>query len=120
MKYMLLIYNNPASMQALSEAELSEIYAEVDTLIKELSATGEWLGGQGLVDAMHTKTVRVRDGVPMITDGPYIEAKEQMAGYCMVECDSIERAAEIAARWPDARSWAMEVRQLLDPGGTEL
>jgi hypothetical protein len=55
----------------------------------------------------------VRDGAPAITDGPFIEAKEQFAGYLLVDCASLERATDIAARWPDARRFAMEVRQVL-------
>ena len=57
-----------------------------------------------------TKTVRVRDGVVAATDGPFAEAKEQFAGYSSSTCESEERALEIAARWPDARYCAMEVR----------
>jgi hypothetical protein len=66
------------------------------------------------------RTVRVRDGVPAVTDGPFAEAKEQMVGYCIVDCETQERAVEIAARWPDARLWGMEVRPLLSPDGLEM
>jgi len=54
------------------------------------------------------------------TDGPYAEAKEQLAGYLMVECETKERAVEIAARWPDAKYFTMEVRQLMSNSGTEM
>ena len=64
--------------------------------------------------------MRVRDGVVATTDGPFAEAKEQLAGYLTVECDSPERAVEIAARWPDAKYFAMEVRQLMDASGSEM
>jgi hypothetical protein len=119
-KYILLIYQNPASFEALSEEERNRVFADVDTLMQELTESGEWVGGEGLADSSQTKTVKVRDGVPAITDGPYIEAKEQLAGYCIVECESPERATEIAARWPDARYWAMEVRPIMSPGGEEM
>jgi len=120
MKYMLLIYNNAATLQALSEDERNAIFSEVDAIMKELTESGELVGGEALADASNTKTVRVRDGVPAITDGPFVEAKEQLAGYLMVECETPERATEIAARWPDARHWAMEVRPLMVPSGTEM
>jgi hypothetical protein len=120
MKYMLLIYNNAATLQALSEDERKAIFNEVDAMMKELTESGELVGGEALADASNTKTVRVRDGVPAITDGPFVEAKEQLAGYLMVECETPERATEIAARWPDARHWAMEVRPLMVPSGTEM
>ncbi|MCW2883217.1 MAG: hypothetical protein QOE54_2058 [Streptosporangiaceae bacterium] len=119
MKYMLLIYNNPATYQGWSEAERDELFGEVDVIMKELTASGELVGGEALADASSTKTVRVRDGVPETTDGPYAEAKEQLAGYLMVDCASPERAAEIAARWPDARYFAMEVRPVIETAPPE-
>jgi hypothetical protein len=71
---------------------------EVDALLKELTESGELVGTQALADPSNTKTVRVRDGVPAITDGPFAEAKEQLGGYLIVDCASPERATEIAAR----------------------
>jgi hypothetical protein len=73
-----------------------------------------------LADPMLTKTVRVRGGVPAITDGSFVEAKEQFVGYCLFECESLECACEIAARWPDARYTAVEVRPIMDTAGMEL
>jgi hypothetical protein len=64
--------------------------------------------------------VKVRDGVPAVTDGPYLEAKEHLVGFCLFECESVERATEIATRWPDARHWAVEVRPLMEAGGIEM
>lgn len=120
MKYMLLIYNNPATIEAMSQEERDALFGEVDALMKEFAESGELVGGQGLADASNTRTVRVRDGVPAITDGPFIEAKEQLAGYVVVECETPERAAELAARWPDARWGAMEVRPVMHTAGEEM
>jgi hypothetical protein len=119
-KYMLLIHNNPATLEAMSEQERDELFGEVDALMKEFTESGELLGGQALADSTNTKTVRVRDGVPAVTDGPFAEAKEQLAGYLVVECESPERAVEIAARWPDARYAAMEVRPIMHTSGEEM
>jgi hypothetical protein len=118
-KYMLLIYQNQASQQALSE-DPDSVMAEVDAIIEELTGSGEWVGGEALADASQTRTVKVRGGVPAVTDGPFVEAKEHLAGYCLVECETLERALEIAARWPDARYCAMEVRPLMNPAGMEM
>ena len=120
MKYMLLIYQNPAAWENLSEEERNRVFGEVDALMEELNRSGEWVGGEALADSSNTKTVRVRDGVPAVTDGPFIESKEQLVGYCIVQCDTPERATEIAARWPDARYWAMEVRPIMSPAGDEM
>jgi hypothetical protein len=119
-KYMLLIYQNPANWQALPEGERDAIMNEATTIMNELTESGEWIGGDGLADPSQTRTVRVRDGVPAVTDGPFIEAKEHLVGYCLFECDTLERATEIAMRWPDARHWAVELRPLMGASGTEL
>ena len=120
MKYMLLIYNNPAFFQTLPKEELDALFAEVDTIMNELKASGEWVGGEALGDVSQSKTVRVRNGVPAVTDGPFAETKEQFAGYLMIDVESPRRAIEIAARWPDARYWAMEVRPVMTPTGDEM
>ena len=120
MKYMLLIYDNATSRQTLSAEGGEAIMAEVDALMQELTQSGELLGGEALADPSNTKTVRARDGLPAITDGPLAEAKEHFGGYLIIDCESPERATEIAARWPNARFAAMEVRPLMDPAGTEM
>jgi hypothetical protein len=113
MKYMLLIYQNPITWQGMTEDERTAIMQEVEPIFEELSVSGEWVGGEGLVAPALTKTVRTRDGVPAVTDGPFLEAKEQLAGYLIVDVKDEERAIDIAARWPDAKRWAMEVRQVM-------
>jgi len=120
MRYMLLIYNNPAMYEAFSAEERDALFGDVDRLLQELTESGEWVGGEGLADASTAKTVRVRDGAPAVTDGPFVEAKEQLAGYCIVECETPERAVEIAAAWPDAKYFAMEVRALMTGSGSEM
>jgi hypothetical protein len=119
-KYMLLIYDKPDTRELFQGKEGQELMNEVDALMKELTESGELVGGEALADPSNTKTVRVRGGVPAITDGPFAEAKEHLGGYLIVECESPERAAEIAARWPNARFAAMEVRPLMDTSGTEM
>jgi hypothetical protein len=111
-KYMVLIYNRPGFVQDLTEAERNELFGEVDAILKELTASGELLGTEALADPSATRTVRVRDGVPAVTDGPFIEAKEQFAGYLLLDCANLERAIDVAARWPDAKRFAMEVREV--------
>jgi hypothetical protein len=121
MKYMLLIYNNPAFMSELSEQERTDLFAEVDTIMKELTESGELVGGDALADPSTTKTIRLRGGQPAVTDGPFMESKEQFAGNLVVDCASEERAVEIASRWPDVRlGGAMEVRAYMHESGTEM
>jgi hypothetical protein len=120
MKYLLMIYNNPATYEAWSEDQRAELFSTVDVIMKELTESGELIGGQGLADASTAKTVRVRNGVPATTDGPFAEAKEQLGGYLIVECETEERAVEIAASWPDAKYFAIEVRAIMHTSGTEM
>lgn len=121
MKYMLLIWNRPGFAESLSESERTALFGEVDEIMKELTESGELVGGQALADPSQTRTVRLGGGRPEVTDGPFMESKEQFAGYLMVDCDSFERAVEIASRWPDVRlGGALEVRPVMDEAGTEM
>lgn len=114
MKYMLLIYGNEEAFTSVGAETLAEIIRETDALNQELSESGELIGAYGVADEVNTKMVRVTDGTPVITDGPYAEAKEFLGSFSIVDCDSLERALEIAARAPSARYWGVEVRPLMD------
>jgi hypothetical protein len=120
MKYLLLIHNNMAAYDALSEDERNTLFGDVDRILGELKKSGEFVGGEGLADSSQTRVVRVRDGVRTVTDGPYIEAKEQMGGYLIVDTETVERAVDIAASWPDARYFAMEVRPIMQSAGDDV
>ncbi|MGK5556896.1 YciI family protein [Actinomadura kijaniata] len=117
---MLLIYNRPGFVDELSEEERTALFGEVDEIMRELREAGELVGGEALAHPSHTRTVRMGDGAPAVTDGPFLESKEVFAGYVAVDC-SAERAAEIAARWPDVRyGGAMEIRPFMGESGTEM
>jgi hypothetical protein len=121
MKYVALVYNNPGAFEALSETERNELMSEADAYLKEFTDSGELLaGGYALADPSTGRTVRVRNGVPAITDGPFAEAKEQLAGFYLLDTDSLERATEIVTNDPAARFWAVEVRPVMDEAGTEM
>lgn len=113
MKYMLMIYQNPADWPTLAEDERQLLMNEAGAIMAELTESGEWVGGEALADVSQSKTIRVRDGVAAVTDGPFVEAKEHLAGYCLIDCATPERAIEIATRWPDSRYWGVELRPLI-------
>lgn len=113
MKYMLLIFQNTAAAAALSEDEMAAMQNEAGDIWQELVKSGEWVSGAGLASPAQAKAVRVRDGVAAVTDGPFSEAKEQLAGVCIFDVESPERAVEIAERWPDARYWGVELREIV-------
>jgi hypothetical protein len=65
---------------------------------QELADSGELVETRGLSAPVHTRRVQLEEGVPVVTDGPYAEAEEVLAGYWIIECDSFDRATEIASR----------------------
>ncbi len=119
-KYLLMIYMNPAIFETLSEEEQNAVFSAHDAFQAETKESGELVGFAALADPSNSTTVRVRDGVPAVTDGPYVEAKEFLAGYYVVECETLERAGELAAQIPDAHYTAIEVRPVMDAGGLEM
>ena len=86
----------------------------------KIQSSGEFIGTAALVSPTQSKTVRVRDGVTSATDGPYIETKEYLAGYYAVDCESLDRAIELAAMIPDASLTAIEVRPVMVESGLEI
>jgi hypothetical protein len=117
---MLLIYDNADTRENLLSDEGQALMAEVDAIMEELTESGELVGGEALADPSNTKTIRLVDGTPAITDGPFAEAKEHLGGYLIIDCESAERAAEIALRWPSARFRPVELRPLMDAAGAEM
>jgi hypothetical protein len=121
-KYLILIWSNPQSRHAwegFSEAERAEGFAVYAALNEELAASGELIVTEALADPSLGRRVSVRDGRTITSDGPFAEAKELLAGFYLVECESMDRAVEIAARVPEADLGLVEVRPVLDLGGLE-
>lgn len=113
MKYMLLIYGNTKTWDTLHALGIDQVLDQHRVLSEELKANGELVDGIGLTTA-NARVVRVDDGVVAVTDGPFTEAKEVLAGYYVVDC-SLERATEIAARLPEAPYSPIEIREFTDP-----
>jgi hypothetical protein len=113
MRYMLLIYDNADTRERFFGPEGKTLSQELDTLMAELTASGELVGGEALADPAQTQSIRGKDGMLVVTDGPLAEAKEHFGGYLIVDCETPERATEIAVRWPNARFAAMEVRPFM-------
>jgi hypothetical protein len=113
MKYLLQIYPDGA-LEAFERLPADE----QQSIVEEYAAihrTPEVIGGDRLQPVESATTVRVRDGETLLTDGPFVDAKEHVGGYCLVEVDDLDRALEIAARVPAARmGGAVEVRPLVE------
>ena len=115
MKYMLLIYLN--EQNPLSEAERQECYAQSTQLAQELHSSGKYLSANPLHPTSMATSVRVRDGKPLITDGPFAETREQLGGYFLIDAKDLDEALGIAARIPMARKGTVEVRPVIDIPG---
>jgi hypothetical protein len=120
MKYMLLIYETAGTREAFSGDEGKELMAAVNEIMAELTSSGELVGGEALADPENTRTFRLRHGARLTTDGPFAEAKEHLGGYLLLECETLERATEIAERWPILESGALELRPLMGGSGAEM
>jgi hypothetical protein len=119
MKFLVLIYGNPESRavwDALTDEQKKEGMAEYAALHEALAVHNELVASESLDDPGLTKQVLVRDGRPMTTDGPFAEVKEQLAGFYLLDCDSMDRAVEIVAQIPEAPYSVVEVRPVRDLG----
>jgi hypothetical protein len=122
-KYLILIYSNPASREiwaGFSDDQRAEGFRYYAALTDELAASGELIVFEALADPSLATRVSVRDGQTLTSDGPFAEAKELLAGFFLLECESVERAVEIAARVPEAEFGLVEVRPILKLGGLEM
>jgi hypothetical protein len=111
MKYMLLIY---AAEDAWTDAERQACYVESTELTHELNARGQYRGASPLQPVATATSVRVRQGKPLVTDGPFAETREQLGGYFMVEAKDLNEAIAIAGRIPGARKGTVEVRPVME------
>jgi hypothetical protein len=108
-KYMILIYGSQQDYDALagkpaagqpgwSPADFAALGSFMERFNGELAESGELVETRGLSAPAHARRIRFRGGAPVVTDGPYPESEEVLAGYWIVECDSFDRATQIAAR----------------------
>ena len=126
MKYMIMLFGSqqdydvfagrPTDKPAMSPEELRQVHELMQSIHEDLAESGELVAANGLTAPAHARRVQLRNGVPAVTDGPYAETEEVLAGYTIVECDSFDRAAEIAARFinPGAEGEYVDVRPVIE------
>ncbi|MEU6473752.1 YciI family protein [Streptomyces massasporeus] len=135
MKYLVMVQGTQADYDAMrgkasadspawSEEELQTMFAYMGAINDDLAESGELVDGQGLAEPAQTRHVTLGDdGKAVITDGPYGETKELLAGYWVLECESLERVTEIAdrvARCPQpagAPDYPVVIRPIMDGSG---
>jgi hypothetical protein len=111
-----------AGDDAVSGEEAAGLYEFMTAWNQRLVESGEFVEARGLAAPVHTRRITLRAGVPVVTDGPYAETQEVLAGYTIVECAGFDRATEIAAQLTEAPSasgdnWYVEVRPILEGAG---
>lgn len=122
MKFLLIMQVNPAAMEALTDAERNSIMDGHGDFMQAIKDSGEFIVTQALADPTNSATVRGTGGAPAVTDGPFLEAKEYMGGFYLVDCENRERAVELAQQIPDARfsGFAIEVRPVMFSAGLDI
>ena len=117
MKYMIMIYGNPrlkGAWEGLSGEQRAAGLGAYAALREDLAASGEMIISEALADPSLARTVMVRDGNTITSDGPFAEVKEHLAGFFLVDSENMERATELAARLPEAAFGLVEVRPIMD------
>jgi hypothetical protein len=123
MKYLMLIYGNEKIWNSLAPTDIAQLIRDVDAFNADLKESGELVGVEGLV--AEPTSIRVVDGSSVVTDGPYLEAKEFVGSYFVVDVESRERALEIARSYPGLRfepgaAGGLEMWPLMSHGGSEF
>jgi len=116
MRFMMLLYVNEAEGAAMSQEERGAVFAAYGTFTNEIREKGIMHAGDALQPTSTAKTVQVRDGRLVSTDGPFAETKEQLGGYYILDCKDWDEAVAWAAKIPAAQSGTVEVRPIMEMG----
>jgi hypothetical protein len=115
MKYMIMMFGDQASMvETRSREWIVEMIAFMTKVDEDLVAAGELVASEGLADPSQAKTVRIQNGVPVATDGPFAESKESLAGYWIIDVENEARAIEFTSMIVAFTGGPTEVRQVMD------
>lgn len=114
MKYLCLIYENEKNWESKPPAESEAIMNEYFAFTADIQRNGKLVAGEALQPTQTATTVRVRNGKVSTTDGPFVETKEQLGGFYLIEAKDLNDAIQVAAKIPSARFGAIEVRPVVD------
>jgi hypothetical protein len=113
MKYLCLVYFEPATMAALSPSEGATLDRDSIAYDKDLARAGHYIVSDALKPTTSARTVRVRRGKTIKTDGPFAETKEVLGGFILINASSMDEAVDLAAKIPTAKHGAIEVRPIM-------
>jgi hypothetical protein len=119
MQFLISLHINPAVLDALTDEEKTALFGAHGGFVEALKESGELVTTLALADPSQSAVVSVRNGQPVVTDGPFVESKEYLGGFYLIDCESKERAVELAAQIPDAavEGLGVEVRQVMFAAG---
>ena len=117
MKFMLIVHHDEEAFNKIEKEKRQQMLAESIKLTHQLHAAWQYLSASPLQPAATAVMVRVREGKPLVTDGPFIETREQIAGYFLVNAQDLNEAVRITTRVPGARIGTVEVRPLIEITG---
>ena len=117
MKYLCLAYYNEKAFEALPSAEVDALVSQCPGYDEALRNSGHLVIQASLGSTRATATVRPRNGKPMVTDGPFVETKEQVGGFFIIDARDLNEAIRVASKHPAANigeqaGWAIEVRPI--------
>jgi hypothetical protein len=114
MKYLCLIYENEKNWETMPPADSETIMNEYFAFTEDIRKNGKYVAGEALQPTPTATTVRVRNGKISTTDGPFMETKEQLGGFYLIEAKDLNDAIQVAAKIPSARLGSIEVRPVVD------
>jgi hypothetical protein len=117
MKFMLIVHHDEEAFNKIEKEKRQQMLAESIELTHQLHAAGQYLSASPLQPTATAVMVRVREGKPLVTDGPFAETREQIAGYFLIDAKDFDEAIGIATRVPGARIGTVEVRPLIEITG---
>ena len=117
MKFMLIVHHNEDAFEKMDKETQSWLLTESIELTHQLHATGQYVHASPVQPAASAVMVRVREDKPLVTDGPFIETREQIAGYFLIQARNLREANGIAGKVPGARIGTVEVRPLIEITG---
>ena len=117
MKYLLLVHHDEAAFVKFSETARQQMLEESIELTHQLNANRQYVSASPLHPASMGVIVQVRDGKQLVTDGPFAETREQVAGYFLINAHDLNEAIRIATRVPGARIGTVEVRPVREVAG---
>jgi len=110
MKFLFMIYHDERVLEALPEQQMQALVDSALDYDQEIRRSGHYIVSNALQRARTARTLRVREGKVLVTDGPFAETREQLGGFFLVEARDLDEACEVASRFPPARLGTIEVR----------